>query len=163
MQLHYPDSIDDIDLSGWDFWLKPLEEREGAFAFLRRERPVAFFEEGETSFGIPGAGYWVLSKHAEVLHASLNPHIFSSAQGIVTMDTPPGTIDVFDSMIVTDDPRHKRLRSLISQAFTPRRLRNVEANVQTTAQRVLNNVIETGECDFVDSIVARFLSKSSAK
>ncbi len=156
MQLHYPDSIDDIDLSGWDFWLKPLEEREGAFALLRRERPVAFFEEGDTSFGIPGAGYWVLSKHAEVLHASLNPHIFSSAQGITTIDTPPGTIDVFESMIVADDPRHKRLRNLISQAFTPRRLRTVEANVQTTAQRVLNSVIETGECDFVDSIAAPF-------
>ncbi len=163
MQLHHPDSIDDIDLSSWDFWLKPLEEREGAFALLRRERPIAFFEEGDTSFGIPGAGYWVLSKHAEVLHASLNPHIFSSAQGITTIDTPPGTIDVFESMIVADDPRHKRLRGLISQAFTPRRLRTVEANVQTTAQRVLNSVIETGECDFVDSIAARFLSKSSAK
>ena len=68
-------------------------------------------DKGKTSFGIPGAGYGLLSKHAEVLHASLNPHIFSSAHGIVTMNVPPGTTDVFYSMIVTDDPWHKRLRS----------------------------------------------------
>ena len=56
MQLHYPDSIDDIELSNWDFWRKSPEEREGAFALLRKERPVAFFEEGETSVPMQGAG-----------------------------------------------------------------------------------------------------------
>ena len=29
MQLNYPDSVDDIDLSNWTFWRKSLEEREG--------------------------------------------------------------------------------------------------------------------------------------
>ncbi len=29
MHLRYPDSIDAIDLSNWDFWRKSLEEREG--------------------------------------------------------------------------------------------------------------------------------------
>ncbi len=40
MQLHYPDSVDEIDLSNWDFWRKSLEEREGAFALLRKEYPA---------------------------------------------------------------------------------------------------------------------------
>ena len=57
MQLHYPDSIDDIELSNWDFWRKSPEEREGAFALLRKECPVAFFEEGETSVPVQGAGW----------------------------------------------------------------------------------------------------------
>ena len=35
MQLHYPHSIDAIDLSSWDFWRNSLEEREGAFTLLR--------------------------------------------------------------------------------------------------------------------------------
>lgn len=156
MQLHYPDSVDDIDLSNWTFWRKSLEEREGAFALLRKECPVAFFEEGETSVPIQGAGYWVLSRHADVLHASLNSRIFSSAKGITIIDTPPEAREFFGSMIVMDDPRHKRLRSLVSQAFTPRHLRQVENDVQEAARRVINAVIERGECDFVDAIAAPF-------
>ena len=156
MQLHYPDCVDDIDLSNWDFWRKSLEEREGAFALLRKERPVAFFEEGETSVPIQGAGYWVLSRHADVLHASLNSQIFSSAKGITIIDTPSEAREFFGSMIVMDDPRHKRLRSLVSQAFTPRYLRQAEDDVRTAARRVVNAVIERGACDFVDAIAAPF-------
>ena len=156
MQLHYPDSVDEIDLSNWDFWRKSLEEREGAFALLRKEHPVAFFEEGETSVPIQGAGYWVLSRHADVLHASLNSQIFSSAKGITIIDTPSEAREFFGSMIVMDDPRHKRLRSLVSQAFTPRHLRQVEDDVRTAARRVINTIIERGECDFVDAIAAPF-------
>ncbi len=156
MHLRYPASIDDIDLSNWDFWRKSPEEREGAFALLREERPVAFFEEGETSVPIQGAGYWVLSRHADVLHASLNSQTFSSAKGITIIDTPLEAREFFGSMIVMDDPRHKRLRSLVSQAFTPRHLRQVEDDVRTAARRVINTVIERGECDFVDAIAAPF-------
>ena len=156
MQQHdYPQSLDDIKLSDWDFWLKPLEERDAAFAFLRQHHPVAFFEEGETSL-IPGPGYWAVTRHADVLRASLNPQIFSSAQGIVIADIPPDTRDVFGSMIVMDDPRHKRLRGLVSQAFTPRHLRKVSQEVESTARRVVNAVIEKGSCDFVTDIAAPF-------
>ena len=156
MQLHYPDSVDDIDPSNWAFWRKSLEEREGAFALLRKERPVAFFEEGETSAPVQGEGYWVLSRHADVLHASLNSQLFSSAKGITIIDTPPEAREFFGSMIVMDDPRHKRLRSLVSQAFTLRHLRQVEDDVREAARRVINTVIERGECDFVDAIAAPF-------
>ena len=156
MQLHYPDSVDAIDLSNWDFWRKSPEEREGAFALLRKERPIAFFEEGETSVPVQGAGYWVLSRHAEVLHASLHPRIFSSAGGITIAELPPEARESFGSMIVMDDPRHKRLRSLVSQAFTPRHLRQVETDVQEAARQVINTIIEQGECDFVDAIAAPF-------
>ena len=156
MRLAYPNSIDEIDLSNWDFWRKSPEEREGAFAWLRKEQPIAFFEEGDTSLVTKGDGYWVLSKHADVLYASLHPEIFSSASGITVNDTPPEALEFFGSMIVMDDPRHKRLRGLVSQAFTPRHLRKVEEDVQIAARRVINNVIERGECDFVDGIAAPF-------
>ena len=155
-QRNSPQSLDDIKLSDWDFWLKPLEERDAAFAFLRKHQPVAFFEEGETSLAMPGPGYWAVTRHADILQASLSPQIFSSAQGIVTTDTPPDTRDVFGSMIVMDDPRHKRLRGLVSQAFTPRHLRKVNEEVQSTARRVVNDVIERGSCDFVTDIAAPF-------
>ena len=43
-------TLDQIDLSDIEFWARPWDEREGAFRLLRRERPLAFFEEPE----IPG-------------------------------------------------------------------------------------------------------------
>ena len=40
-------TLDEIDLSDIEFWARPWAEREGAFQLLRRERPLAFFEEPE--------------------------------------------------------------------------------------------------------------------
>ena len=37
-----PESVDAIDMSTLDFWSAPVEEREGAFALLRREQPISF-------------------------------------------------------------------------------------------------------------------------
>ncbi len=44
MELSHP-TVDEIDLSDFDFWTQPPEVIEGAFATLRAERPIAFFEE----------------------------------------------------------------------------------------------------------------------
>ena len=70
--------LDQIDLSDFDFWLRPWEEREGAFATLRRERPIAFFEEPDvsanTSIPLPqGPGYYALTSHADITHVSRHP------------------------------------------------------------------------------------------
>ena len=59
--------VDDIQLSNPEFWMRPNEEREGAFASLREERPVSFHEEWEFEFApLPkGPGYWAVSRHAD--------------------------------------------------------------------------------------------------
>ena len=51
--------VDGIRLSDLDFWLRPLEEREGAFATLREERPLSFHEEIEIPSLPPGSGLLV--------------------------------------------------------------------------------------------------------
>ena len=58
--------LDDVNLSDPEFWTWPRDEREGAFAVLRDERPVAFFEEMDFP-GLPkGPGYWALSRYEDV-------------------------------------------------------------------------------------------------
>jgi hypothetical protein len=37
--------LDEIDLGSLEFWSRPTDYRDGAFATLRRERPIAFFTE----------------------------------------------------------------------------------------------------------------------
>jgi cytochrome P450 len=58
-------------------------------------------------------------------------------------------------MINMDDPRHGRLRRIVSRGFTPRMLARVEGDVRRSAARIVDAVIEKGECDFVTEIAAR--------
>jgi len=148
--------VDDIDLSDLEFWLRPLEEREGAFATLREERPVSFHQEPELEIpGIPrGPGYWALTRHADILHASRNPEIFCSGRGSNIMDMPAPFVEFFGSMINMDDPRHARLRRIVSRGFTRRKIARVEEDVQRVATAIVDAVAERGECDFVTEVAA---------
>jgi len=148
-------SVDEIDLSAFDFWERPLEEREGAFKTLRSEAPIRFFAEPDVPGLVTGPGYWSLTRHADVLHVSRNPEIFSSARGGVNIiDQPPEFGEFFGSMIVMDDPRHARLRRIVSRGFTPAMLKQVEASVETAAAKIIDDVIDRGSCDFVSDIAA---------
>ena len=57
-------------------------------------------------------------------------------------------------MIAMDDPRHQRLRRIVSRGFTPRMLGQLEDQVQRAAKAVVDRVAEKGECDFVMEISA---------
>ena len=149
--------VDEIDLSDPEFWTRPLEEREGAFMALRADRPIAHFEEPDV--GIEwlerGSGYYAITRHADILEISRHPERFCSGQGATSIiDMPPPFLEFFGSMINLDDPRHTRLRGIVSRAFTPRMLRKVEADVQRAASAIVEEVREKGPCDFVTEVAA---------
>ncbi len=148
-------SVEEIRLGDPAFWKLPLEEREGAFLTLRRERPVSFHDQLDPRLP-SGPGFWALTRHADVLEAGTTPKVFSSARGIGIVDLPPEFLEFFGSMIAMDDPRHGRLRRLVSAAFTARQLAKVEGEVGEAAARVIDAVAEKGECDFVTEISAPF-------
>ena len=58
-------------------------------------------------------------------------------------------------MINTDAPRHKHLRGIVSRGFTPRMIRKAEQDVRRSAARIVDAVIDRGECDFVTDVAAR--------
>jgi cytochrome P450 len=147
-------SVDDIALGDIGFWLRPLEEREGAFATLRAERPVSFHQEPDFQVIPRGPGFWSLVRHADILEASRNPQVFSSAKGTSIGDQPEAFSEFFGSMINMDDPRHARLRRIVSRGFTPRRIRQAEAEVRRAAAELIERVSELGACDFVTEIAA---------
>src|SRR5205823_6345517 len=141
-------TLDQIDLSDLAFWGRPLEEREGAFKTLREQRPLAFFAEPEilglTSVQIPrGPGYYALTRHADVLEASRQPELFCSGKGATSQfDMPEAFLEFFGSMINLDDRRHARLRRIVSAAFTPKRIKNFEDQVQVAAARIVDQIID---------------------
>jgi cytochrome P450 len=146
--------LDKIWLSDPQFWVRPLEEREGAFATLRRERPISFHEELDTGFFPKGPGFWSLTKHADILLASRQPELFCSGKGSNIGDLPEPFLEFFGSMINMDDPRHARLRRIVSRGFTPRMVQRVDDQVQEVATAIVDRVRDMGSCDFVTEIAA---------
>ncbi|MGH9086169.1 MAG: cytochrome P450, partial [Acidimicrobiales bacterium] len=124
-------ALDDIDLSDLEFWTRPLEEREGAFLTLREEDPIRFFDEAVISETFPpGRGYYALTRHADVVEASKHPKLFCSGQGTNIPDMPPEFLEFLGSIINMDDPRHARLRKIVSRGFTPRQLDAMKGDVE---------------------------------
>ena len=148
----------EIDLADPAFWMRPLEEREGAFLTLRRELPVSFCKERQVPEGMPleqGPGFWSVVKHADVLHVSSHPEIFCSGQGSNIGDLPPAFLEFFGSMINMDDPRHSRLRRIVSRGFTPRMVARAEESVARVTTQIIAAVREKGSCDFVGDLASR--------
>ena len=140
-----------------EFWLRPMSRIEPDLARLRAEAPVTFLPETPVPEGVPlpqGPGAWVLTRHADILHVSKNPQLFSSANGITLLDAPPEFNEFFSSMIAMDDPRHARLRRIVSAGFTPRMLKRLEDSVQLVAAEIVDDVNERGEVDFVVDVAA---------
>ena len=133
-----------------------LAERHAGFAKLRALDAPPHFADPEYPFGTDDRGYYALVKHADVVEASRHSEIFSSARGATSIvDLPPEFNEYFGSMINMDDPRHARLRRIVSRAFTPRMIKKFEEGVQRTAAVIVDDLLATGPCDFVQHVSAR--------
>lgn len=154
-------SLDQINLSDAAFWDRPFDVREGAFQRLRRESPLAFFEDPEldptVALFIPkGDGYRAVTRHADVLEVSRHPEIYSSAKGATSIQNMPvELLEYFGSMVNTDDPRHALLRRVVARAFSPRTIERIGDRIEEIARSIIDRVAERGECDFVLDVAAR--------
>ncbi|MBW2229928.1 MAG: cytochrome P450 [Deltaproteobacteria bacterium] len=150
--------LSDVDLSDPEFWIAPIEVREAAFKTLREEAPISFTEEFEPPPDMPlpkGPGYWSLTRHRHILEASRNPEVFCSGKGATSViDMPEQMLEFFGGMINMDEPRHTKQRKIISRGFTPRSLKRIEDAVDRRAARIVDRIIERGECDFVAELAA---------
>lgn len=147
--------LSDIHLDSLDFWGLDDDFRDGAFATLRREAPISFWPAIEMEGFEGGDGYWSLTRHDDVHFASRHPEIFSSSPNITVNDNAPEIAEYFGSMIVLDDPRHQRLRSIVSRAFTPKVVARIEASVRERARRLVASLITNhpnGEADLVTEL-----------
>jgi methyl-branched lipid omega-hydroxylase len=145
-----------IDLSDTEFWGLPLADRAAAFAVLRAQGRPPFFEEPEVPFSEKGPGYYALVRHADVVEASRHPQVFCSGQGATSIaDLPVEFNEYFGSMINIDDPRHARLRRIVSRAFSPRLVAKFEDDARRAAATIVDDLLVTGPCDFVQHVAAR--------
>jgi methyl-branched lipid omega-hydroxylase len=146
----------EIDLTDWAFWARPLSERHEAFRTLRQMPRPAFFREPEQTIMPTGPGYYALVRHADIVEASRRPQDFCSGKGAINItDMPPDLNEYFGSMINMDDPRHAKIRRIVSRAFSPRMIQRFEDQVQAVADQIVEEIVAKGSGDFVADVAAR--------
>ena len=114
-------------------------EPHDAYAWMRANAPVYYDEVN---------GLWAAASYAAVKAASVDTEAFSSAQGIRPK------FPQLPMMIDFDAPEHVRRRRLVSEGFTPKRVRAMEDNLRSVCDTLIDNVCEKGSCDFVKDIAA---------
>jgi cytochrome P450 len=142
------------DLEG--FWTAPIAHRAAAFAALREREPISFHRQPELAYLPPGPGFWALTRLDDVVEASRKPAVFTSGAGATSLaETPVEFRELFGSMINMDDPRHARMRRIVSRGFTPRRLTALGDEIERVARTIVGDVVDAGHCDAVPAISAR--------
>ncbi len=102
--------------------------------------------------------FWAISRFADVEAASKDPKTFSSAHGTVLeimAERPMGG----GQMIFMDPPDHTRMRSLVSRAFTPRRMAALEDRVRAIAGELLDAQSGQSSFDYVKDFAAPLPSR----
>lgn len=123
------------------------EDPYPTYAVLREYAPVYRNEEH---------GFYALSRYADVVAAFRDDLRFSSADG-VSLDpaaTGPQAARVM-SFLAMDEPRHGRMRRLVSRGFTPRRVADLEPRVRAITDAHLAAALEQTSFDFIDDIAAK--------
>jgi cytochrome P450 len=88
---------------------------------------------------------FVLSRHADVRAAVLDPATYSSAQGVI----PSGFVPEKPILISSDPPTHTRLRKAVQRALTPRRVAELEPRIRGFARQLLDALPFGEEVDLV--------------
>ena len=147
--------FDEVDVSTLAFWELGPEERDTRLAILREKRPVSWQRPATGMATLPGRddpGYWAVVRHADVVTVSRDPETYSSAQGFQIEDVPEEIIEAAGSFLGMDHPRHTKLRRLVSTAFSPRRVRDLEDKIAARAKELVDEMLDRGEGDFVEAV-----------
>jgi cytochrome P450 len=99
--------------------------------------------------------FWALTRFTDVLAALGDPATYSSAQGTQLESGGASLAIQQEMMLFKDPPDHTVLRKLVSRAFTPRRVAEMEATVRDLCSTFLDDLAASGGGDLVDGYAGR--------
>jgi cytochrome P450 len=142
-----------VDLSDLDAFASGFPHE--VFERHRREAPVFWHEPTEHT--PDGEGFWSVATYGESLAVIRDPVTYSSERGgsrrhggTMLQDMPVAGV-VLNMM---DDPRHNRIRRLVSGGLTPRTLRRLEDDLRRRSVRLVEEAAGRGEVDFLEAVAA---------
>ena len=148
-----PRSLAEIDLTDLDNFAGGFPH--SLFAIHRRDAPVYWHEP--TANTPDGEGFWSVAAYADVFEVLKNPEVYSSERG---GNRPYGGTLIQDLPVagrvlnMMDDPRHARIRALVSRGFTPRMIRRIEDDARQRMRGMLDAVRDGEPFDFLHEIAA---------
>jgi len=124
--------------------LDQLPERLAWFAEQREQAPVLWDD---------ASGAWHLFQYDDVKRVLSDHPLFSSASDSsgAPGEAPEG---IAASMIATDPPRHRQLRGLVSQAFTPKAIKQLQLRIDALAQELLGAAAPCGATELIRDFAA---------
>ncbi|GHO82106.1 cytochrome P450 [Dictyobacter formicarum] len=112
------------------------------YRMMREQYPVYYSREFHS---------WFITRYSDVQRVINDPLLFSSEQSI--RSRPAGRVQqTTRTLLWTDPPRHRQLRSLINQAFTPRTIANLAPRVAEIVHSHLDQVASLGQMDVVKDL-----------
>ena len=124
----------------------------GKLAEIRESGPIVKLEDPIT--GVP---YWVVTRIAEMDTVSKNPTLFSSAaRSAFPMEYDQDMVDNIHchTIINMDPPQHQKVRRIVRNAFTPKRVESYAPKFREHAKRIVDAVVSKGACEFVEEVAA---------
>ena len=107
-------------------------------------------------------GFWALSRFADVEAAHRDPATFSSAHGTV-LELMGQDMSGSGQIIFMDPPSHTILRTLVSRAFTPRRMAQLDDHIRDICAELLDPLVGRDEFDYVQDFAAQVPSRVIAE
>ncbi|MGQ0465110.1 MAG: cytochrome P450 [Sporichthyaceae bacterium] len=149
--------FDPISLSPLSFWEQTPRERDESLAILRRERPVSWHPPAEGSMTAleDSHPFWAIVRNEDIRTVSSNSEVFISGNGITLEDVPTELLETVSSFLAMDHPRQTQLRRLCASAFTPKRIRTIDAQIADQARRIVDDLVGVPEGDWVAQVSRR--------
>lgn len=104
----------------------------------------------------PELGFWALSKHADV-SAGFRDNVGLSSSNGVSLDPAAWGPHAHRTMsfLAMDDPEHLRLRKLVYQGFTPRRVAEMGDRIREITLHHLEPALARGGFDWIDDVAGK--------
>lgn len=123
------------------------------YRWLRQNDPVHWHDEPG------GRGFWAITRHEDVRAISRDSQTFSNSPTIMMQDVGPGGGGAGGNMmLMMDPPGHTRYRNLVKSGFTPRAVAPRGEQISALARRIIDEVSDRQECDFVVDIAGKLPS-----
>lgn len=128
------------------------------FRALRAQAPVWWHPPNPKAPG--GEGFWVVSRHADVLAVLRDASRFSSeggpgrAGGGTTLDDLPRGMGPGVMLNMIDPPRHDAIRLLVNKGFKPSTIAKLEGTLRERTRAILDEVLPRERFDFLRDVAA---------
>lgn len=121
------------------------------FDDLRKHDPVHWHEDD-----IEGVPFWAVTRHEDIMTVSRDNKLFSSWEQTSIFREPNKIENELEQqrliLVNQDPPEHTRLRTLVSQGFTPRMIKALEGRIREFTDELVSRALAKGEGDFVEDI-----------